>query len=305
MSNKSIQEINNDHFNKAAGDYDNKPNIIGMSHKAGNTVVDEFRKSTSDDRLKNAIALDFGCGTGMSGLPVARAVKHMVGVDASQGMLDRLNEKLNTHEDYVSLKDKVSTVCHLVTEASPLPEQETAKYLEGGETKGFDLVFTNYVLHHIDDVKGTIHTLATKTLKQDGWLIIVDFEAKSGNSEHGHGHKHGHEHGHHGHGHGHGQGNGQMQCPRRAKAEAEAKALGQDPKDTSSAADLDVFKNENGEKIKYVAHHHGFKREEAEKWLKEAGLVDIESSHLFEMERMYSADKKEWTNVMMIKGRRP
>lgn len=65
MSAKSMQEINNEHFNNISDDFEKAPSILEMSLKAGNTIVDEFRKSTCDERLKNAIALDFGVGMGM------------------------------------------------------------------------------------------------------------------------------------------------------------------------------------------------------------------------------------------------
>ncbi|KAF9383486.1 hypothetical protein CPB97_006435 [Podila verticillata] len=298
MSAKSMQEINNEHFNNISDDFEKAPSILEMSLKAGNTIVDEFRKSTSDERLKNAIALDFGVGMGLSGQPVAAAVHHMVGVDAAEGMLKRLHEKLATEPELAPLQSKITTVHHLVTAESPLPEPEATKYLTEG--KGFDLVFTNFVLHHIDDVKGTIQTLGGKLLKRDGWLIIIDFEDKPGSEsfhhhhhDHGHGHAHGEHHGHgqHGHSHDHAHAHGEgHQCRHTERTDEHL------PLEMTDA---------KGEKLEFVAHHHGFKREDAEQWLKDAGLVDIQSSHAFGMERTHPNGKKIWTDVMMVKGRRP
>ncbi|KAF9330544.1 hypothetical protein BG006_006485 [Podila minutissima] len=308
MATKSMQEINNEHFNKTAVDYEKMPDVFEMSQKAGNTIVDEFRKSTSDERVKNAIALDFGVGIGLSGQPVATAVHHMVGVDAAEGMLKRLHEKLATEPELAHLQSKISTVHHLVTAESPLPEPEATKYLTEG--KGFDLVFTNFVMHHIDDVKGTIQTLGGKLLKQDGWLIIVDFEDKPGSEsfhhhhhDHAHGHSHGHEHGRgHGHGehaHGHAHEHGQAHDHHHHHHEQQP---GHGPSGDHHPIE---FTDAKGERLEFVAHHHGFKREEAEKWLQEAGLVDIQSAHAFGMERTHPNGKKIWTDVMMVKGRRP
>ncbi|KAI9241494.1 MAG: S-adenosyl-L-methionine-dependent methyltransferase [Podila humilis] len=281
MAAKSMQEFNNEYFNNIPNDFEEAPGILEMSFKAGNTIVDEFRKSTSDERLKKAIALDFGVGMGLSGQPVAAAVHHMVGVDAAEGMLKRLHEKLATEPELAPLRSKITTVHHLVTAESLLPEPEATKYLTEG--KGFDLVFSNYVLHHIDDAKGTIQTLGGKLLKPDGWLIILDLENKLGESSH----HHHHEHGHHGHSHGH--------------HHHEVKP-GHGPAGEHNPLE---FTDAQGEKLKYVAHHHGFKREEAEQWFEDAGLVDVQSSDAFGMEYVLPTGKKIWIDVMMIKGRHP
>ncbi|KAI9241495.1 MAG: S-adenosyl-L-methionine-dependent methyltransferase [Podila humilis] len=301
MATKSMQEINNEHFNKTAVDYEKIPNVFEMSAKAGNTVVDEFRKSTSDERLKNAIAFDFGVGIGLSGQPVAAAVHHMVGVDAAEGMLNRLHERLATEPELAPLQSKITTVHHLVTAESPLPEPEATKYLTEG--KGFDLVFTNFVLHHIDDAKGTIQTLGGKLLKHDGWLIILDFEDKPGSEtfhhhhhDHVHGHAHGDHHGHGQHGHTHGEHHGHGQHPHD-----HTHAHGEQAGEHAPLAMTDA----KGAPLEFVAHHHGFKREDAEQWLKDAGLVDIQSSHAFGMERTHPNGRKIWSDVMMVKGRRP
>ncbi|KAF9079817.1 hypothetical protein BGX27_005931, partial [Mortierella sp. AM989] len=69
----------------------------------------------------------------------------------------------------------VATVAHMVTDATPLPETEISQYLSGPE-EGFDLIYSTFVMHHIEDVQGIVNTLSKKLLGKNGWLVIVDFE---------------------------------------------------------------------------------------------------------------------------------
>ncbi|GJJ75346.1 hypothetical protein EMPS_07704 [Entomortierella parvispora] len=296
MSN--LQELNNAHFNQTAQDYDNKPQIKVFTQKSTEAILNGFKEATSEERLKNASVLDFGCGTGLCALFTAPQVKHVLGVDASEGMLDYLNHKLTTQAEYADLhaQAKVHTVCHLVTDESPLPEPELTRYVTGAESEGgFDLVYSNFVMHHIEDVQGLINTLSQKLVKKDGWLIISDFEGIFGHGHDGHGHGHGHhhhaegekkhDHGEHHHHHHHNEN----------KTEEENKG---------ERLTSDDFKDENGKDLVYVAHKSGFTLEGFEEIMRKAGLVDVKAVHSFGMDREMHG-KNIWTDVFVAQGRRP
>ncbi|KAI8345895.1 S-adenosyl-L-methionine-dependent methyltransferase [Mortierella sp. GBAus27b] len=203
-----IQSINNEYFNKTAEDYDNRPQVMEICQQASDIIVQEFTNSTSDEHVRKAIILDFGCGTGISAFQIASKVERVVGIDASEGMLRHLNHKLTSREENAPIRDKVKTIHHLVTHDAPLPEQEAAEYL-AGSNGGFDMIYSTFVMHHIEDVQGIINTLVDKLLKKDGWLVVVDFEGDLGHHHHHHGGDHHHAHGeqHHAHGdHQHAQG---------------------------------------------------------------------------------------------------
>ncbi|KAF9920325.1 hypothetical protein FBU30_009862 [Linnemannia zychae] len=195
-----------------------------MATKATDAILKEFAASTSEEHVKNSTVLDFGCGTGLASFKIAEKVNHVVGVDASEGMLTYLHKKLDTLPELAHLKaaNKVHTICHLITDDAPLPEPELSKYLDG-EEGGFDMVYSNYVLHHIEDVQGVVNTMANRLLKKGGWVILVDFEGhhvhggvENSQYHHGHATKQGHQcahsdartndqaHGQHHHGHSHG-----------------------------------------------------------------------------------------------------
>ncbi|KAG0313562.1 hypothetical protein BGZ99_008743, partial [Dissophora globulifera] len=155
------QALNNDHFNSNSADYDLIPQVKLMSERTSKVLIEEFTASTSEERVKDATILDFGCGTGLCTLLVAPHVKQVLGVDASAGMLRHLNFKLTTLDENADIRDKIKTVNHLVTQESPLPEPEYSQFVGGSSDGGvgFDMIYTSFVLHHIEDVQGIIDTL--------------------------------------------------------------------------------------------------------------------------------------------------
>ncbi|KAG0196255.1 hypothetical protein BGX28_010379 [Mortierella sp. GBA30] len=283
----SIQQKNDDHFNNHAKEYDATPQIKEITQRTSENILEEFRASTSAEHVKNASVLDFGCGTGLCAFLIAPHVKHVLGVDASKGMLEQLHSKLETQAEFAPIKDKVETVNHLVTNDAPLPEPEFSKYLAGPEG-GFDMIFSNFVMHHIEDVQGIIDTLASKFLKKDGWLVVMDFEGASHHG-HGHGHGHGHEHGH-GHGHEHGH--------HRHEEASKLDGQGHGVEDIH-----DHFVDSEGKPLDFVAHKGGFTPEGFAEVFKKAGLVDVTGKHSFGQYREING-KRIWTDAMIVKGRR-
>ncbi|KAF9439156.1 hypothetical protein BGZ76_010055 [Entomortierella beljakovae] len=297
-----IQAKNNEHFDKTAQDYDNFPKIHEMTQRATQAILEEFTASTSEEHVKNASVLDFGCGTGLCTFKLAPSVKHILGVDASQGMLNHLNHKLSTNPENAEIRNKIETAHHLVSFDSPLPEPALSKYLSG-ENPGFDMVYSTFAMHHIEDVQGIVDAISHKLLKKDGWVIIVDFDRghDHGHGEHGHNHgehghnhgEHGHSHGEHGHNHGehghsHGE-HGRNHGHHCQKAEEKNKGL---------------FVDESGKELEYVAHTDGFSTDKTANILKKAGLVDVSAKTGYSMEIALHG-KEVLAHITVAKGRRP
>ncbi|KAI8601793.1 S-adenosyl-L-methionine-dependent methyltransferase [Dissophora ornata] len=178
-----IQAVSNNNFSKIGQDYDLMPQVAEVTLLASKVILQEFTISTSEEHVKNSFALEFGCGTGLCMFYVAREVKQVLGVDVSEGMLQHLNQKLETRNENTDIRDKIKTVNHLITEDAILPEPEFSQYLSGPDA-GFGLIYSSFVMHHIDDVQRIVNTLSGKLLKKDGWLIVTDFQS----SHEGHGH---------------------------------------------------------------------------------------------------------------------
>ncbi|KAG0364020.1 S-adenosyl-L-methionine-dependent methyltransferase [Gamsiella multidivaricata] len=284
-----IQALNNDHFNKTAKDYDAYPQAEEMTQRAAEVIIREFTASTSEEHVKNASVLEFGCGTGLCAFKVAPSVQRLLGVDASQGMIDHLNYKLNTNAANVSIRDKIKTVQHLVKLDSPLPEPELSQYLSGPDA-GFNMVYSSYVLHHIEDLQGTVDVLAKKLLKKDGWLIILDFMG----SHHHHGQHdkaedYAHQHGEHHHHHHHQQ---QHQHGEHNKGEKKMEEHVHE-----------FFLGADGKASEMVPHKAGFTLEGFAEIFKKAGLVDVEAKHVFGMNHTRN-EKQVWIDMLVVIGRR-
>ncbi|KAG0245780.1 hypothetical protein BGX31_006068 [Mortierella sp. GBA43] len=286
-----IQALNNAHFNSKADQYDS-PQAKEMTEGACAAVIQEFTSSTSPEHVERASVLEFGCGTGLCSFEIAPKVGYLLGLDVSEGMVNQLNQKLNNPENKLT-REKVDVVLHQITHDAPLPEPEFSKYL-AGPNGGFDMVFSNVVMHHIQDVQTAVDILANKMLKKDGWLIITDIEPPKDGQE-GHGHHHHHHQHQHQHQHQCGQGHEhqhQHQCGQGSHGDAQK---------VQNAHQF--FKDESGNAANFVAHKHGFSLEEFEQILKNAGLVDVEVKHSFGMD--YSrGDRQVWIDLFVAKGRR-
>ncbi|KAF9959182.1 hypothetical protein BGZ65_000738, partial [Modicella reniformis] len=177
------QSLNNAHFNSTAGDYDSSPQAKEMTEHACGAVLQEFTALTSEEHVKNASVLEFGCGTGLCAFEVASKVKNLLGVDVSEGMLGHLNHKLMTNPENEHIRDKVKTVLYQIKPDAPLPEPEFSQYLAGSEG-GFDMIFSNHVMHHIENVQAVVDILAKEMLKKDGNEMSTTKDMQALNNEH-------------------------------------------------------------------------------------------------------------------------
>ena len=91
-------------------------------------------------------ALDVACGTGHSSYPLLRIANHVIGIDASQEMLDQTIPKGN--------------ISFFQASAEALPFSD----------KQFDLITVGLAFHWFNQKQFLRE--AARTLKRDGWLVI-------------------------------------------------------------------------------------------------------------------------------------
>ncbi len=111
-------------------------------------------------------ALEYGCGTGQLSFELREDLGAMTLADNSDGMLQVLQDKINT-----SPADNMTPV-KLDLATDPLPEDR------------FDLIYTVLTLHHIADTRqvlGQFYAL----LNSGGYLCVADLDKEDG-SFHGH-----------------------------------------------------------------------------------------------------------------------
>lgn len=113
--------------------------------------------------------LEIGCGTGLLTLRVAPFVRSITAVDAAEGMIAALDTKLSSAD----APRNVETLATMLTdpEDAGLPASRDG----GSGRRKFDLVLSHLVLHHMDDIPGTLATMKG-CLKPGGELALTDYE---------------------------------------------------------------------------------------------------------------------------------
>ena len=141
-------------FNHKAETFDSPKNIF-LANLVCQAVEKQF-DAPSDKEI-----LDFGGGTGLLALPLAKQAKFVTLVDISEKMLQQARLKAEQQES------KNIQFLEQDLLANPL-EQE------------FDLIVVCRVLHHMPDFDATL-SLFHQHLKEDGQLFLADFTKTEAN----------------------------------------------------------------------------------------------------------------------------
>ena len=141
-------------FNHKAETFDSPKNIF-----LANLVCQSVEKQI--DILSDKEILDFGGGTGLLALPLAKQANSVTLVDISEKMLGQARLKAERQE--------IKNIQFLEQDllANPL-EQE------------FDLIVVCRVLHHMPDLNAAL-SLFHQHLKEDGQLFLADFTKTEAN----------------------------------------------------------------------------------------------------------------------------
>jgi len=165
---------NNTRFNAEAASWDSNPDVQLATQLAHAAYLDRLPHPSASDDLSNYDVLEIGCGTGLLSLALAPSVRSLTAVDAAQGMIAVLDDKITSG----GIRN-VRAVCALLTDPDDErlqtdPVTKTA-YAPDKRPKRFDLVVSHLVLHHISDLRYLFSTLA-HCLKPGGRVMVTDFE---------------------------------------------------------------------------------------------------------------------------------
>ncbi len=152
--NSRFQEPNR--FDKLAKEWDSKPQRVESALKFVDHIKQTINKDISDFEL-----LDYGCGSGLVSYGFAQDVKSIIGLDYSQEMINRYNEK-SKELNFEHIKGEIHNINH-----------------EKIDNNRFDLAVTNMTMHHIKDISNFIRVLKS-SLKLDGYLYIADLTLEDG-----------------------------------------------------------------------------------------------------------------------------
>ena len=141
-------------FNHKAETFDSPKNIF-----LANLVCQAVEKQL--DLLSDKEILDFGGGTGLLTLPLAKQAKSVTLVDISEKMLEQARLKAEQQD--------IKNIQFLEQDLLKNPmEQE------------FDLIVVSRVLHHMPDLDEAL-SLFHQHLKEDGQLLLADFTKTEAN----------------------------------------------------------------------------------------------------------------------------
>ena len=144
-------------FNHKAETFDSPKNIF-----LANLVCQAVEAQIA--LLSDKEILDFGGGTGLVALPLAKQAKSVTLVDISEKMLEQA--RLKTEEQEIRNLQLLEQ--DLLT--NPLEQQ-------------FDLIVVSRVLHHIPDLDATL-AMFHQHLRENGQVLIADF-VKTDTNHHG------------------------------------------------------------------------------------------------------------------------
>ena len=135
-------------FNHKAETFDSPQNIF-----LANLVCQAVEKQI--DFLSDKEILDFGGGTGLLALPLAKQAKSVTLVDISEKMLEQARLKAEEQE----IRNLKLLEQDLLT--NPLEQQ-------------FDIIVVSRVLHHMPDLDATL-AMFRHHLRENGQVLIADF----------------------------------------------------------------------------------------------------------------------------------
>ena len=163
----NLRNAGNARFNEEAKSWDNRPFVREASKEAEKAINAQFQ--TLNWRPKQV--LEIGCGTGILSFLIAPHVERLVAIDAAEGMIDVLKQKL---EQIDAPKNLLPVAVLLEDPEDPsLPPADEDKP-DGGRQK-FDLITSHLVLHHIPDLESVLKTMIG-CLRPGGRVMLTDFE---------------------------------------------------------------------------------------------------------------------------------
>lgn len=158
----------NERFNDDALTWDTKPDVLRATALAKPAYLSRL---PPPEILSTYNVLEIGCGTGILSLLLAPSVRSLTAVDAAEGMISVLNNKLSANP---KVKNILPVNALLKDPNDPRIQTDP---VNGGRDEGrrFDLVISHLVLHHIADLAELFKTVFG-CLKPGGTVMVTDYE---------------------------------------------------------------------------------------------------------------------------------
>lgn len=148
---------NKERFNQVAETWDEKPTRVKIAKAVAESIL------THVPVHAEAVALEFGCGTGLVSLELYHKLKGILAIDTSEQMIDVLRRKITDQKI-----PNVTAICGDLTDA---PEALSGKQ--------FQLIYSSMTLHHVMDTKKILSELK-QYLLPGGYIAIADLDEEDG-----------------------------------------------------------------------------------------------------------------------------
>ena len=142
-------------FDSEAATWDKEPGRVKLATDITGAIRKDIALTSDMD------ALDFGCGTGLVTLQLQPSVHSITGVDASQGMIDILKQKIEKK--------------NLTNVKTQFFDMEKGDVLEGR----YHLIVSSMTFHHIKEIKALLDQFYHVALSS-GYLCIADLDPEAG-----------------------------------------------------------------------------------------------------------------------------
>jgi predicted TPR repeat methyltransferase len=136
----------NNRFDLEALTWDDLPRRVNLAKAVVKNILPHLK---GDEKV-----LEFGCGTGLVGLNIAPFVKELIGIDISQKMVEKFNDKAKKFN--LNAKAYVKDIFEI--------------------NEHFDIVISSMTLHHIKD----INRLNYKLLQITNKVFLADLVKEDG-----------------------------------------------------------------------------------------------------------------------------
>ena len=164
----------NERFNAEAAAWDSNPDVHRFSDGALQALLaarEDLNGAKASGTPASIDVLEIGCGTGLLSLRLAPYVHSIVAVDAAEGMIDALRQKLSRLGD----RDVGSNITPVHVMLTDPEDPALPRAADGQKRMKFDFITSHLVLHHIADLEGLLRTMHG-CLKPGGEVALTDFE---------------------------------------------------------------------------------------------------------------------------------
>ncbi|WPG97363.1 Hypothetical protein R9X50_00013800 [Acrodontium crateriforme] len=166
----------NERFNAEAASWDSRPFVHAASREAADAILAQLKTHSLHKATNDLNVLEIGCGTGILSFLLAPHVQRVVAVDAAEGMIDVLNQKLHKPNAPSNITPVAVLLENPEDPALP-PARPQGSDASGDATARlkFDLITSHLVLHHIPDLAPVLRTMHG-CLKNGGSVMLTDFQ---------------------------------------------------------------------------------------------------------------------------------